>query len=267
MTPLQAQRPSRLGHIVVRRVQLRQNRLALEPVDASGQRSRCRLRPHGRWRQRRANRLLVHFFVRQEQQPFHRVAQLANVAGPRMLFQRRDRRRRERFGFPSVELRDTLRKMSDQYRYIALAIPQRRQHDREHVDAMVQVLPELPLRHQLFQIAMSRHYHAHVHAHWSRSANALHLALFQNPQQLGLHDGRHVADLIQKQRPAMRLLELPAVTRRCPSERSLLVPEQLALDQLARHRRAVQRDERFFAPRAAVVNRTRDQFLARSRLA
>ena len=52
-----------------------------------------------------------------------------------------------------------------------------------------------------------------------------------------------------------------------PGERPLLVPEQLALDQLARHRRAVQRDERPATPRAPFVQRARDQLLARARLA
>jgi hypothetical protein len=75
-------------------------------------------------------------------------------------------------------------------------------------------------------------------------ADALHLALFQHAQQLGLHGRRHVANLIQKQRSAMRLLKLARMPLRRAGERTLLVPEEFALNQLRGNRRAVQRDKR-----------------------
>ena len=46
--------------------------------------------------------------------------------------------------------------------------------------------------------------------------------------------GVHVADLVEEQRAAVRLLELAAPLLRGAGERALLVAEQLALDQLAR---------------------------------
>src|SRR5439155_790265 len=49
-----------------------------------------------------------------------------------------------------------------------------------------------------------------------------------------------------------------------PCEGALLVTEELALDQLARERRAVHLDERLRAPRAVVVERVGDQLLPRA---
>jgi hypothetical protein len=78
---------------------------------------------------------------------------------------------------------------------------------------------------------------------------------------------RHVADFVQEEGAAMGLLELADVPRGRAGERSLFVPEQLRFDQLARHRGAVQRDERPVAPRAALVQRARNQLFPRARLA
>ena len=65
-----------------------------------------------------------------------------------------------------------------------------------------------PAAHQRLQIAVRRHHNAHIHRDRLAAADALHLALLQHAQQLGLHRQRHIADLIEKQRAAMRLLEL-----------------------------------------------------------
>ena len=51
-----------------------------------------------------------------------------------------------------------------------------------------------------------------------------------------------------------------------PGERALLVPEELALDEVRRDRGRVEAHERLGAPRAAGVDGARDQLLARARL-
>ena len=60
------------------------------------------------------------------------------------------------------------------------------------------------------------------------------LALLQNAQQPRLRFQRHVADLVEKQRSAVGLLEASRRSRLGTGEGALLVAEQLALDQLAR---------------------------------
>ena len=58
---------------------------------------------------------------------------------------------------------------------------------------------------------MRGHHHAHVHGDRPVAADALHLAFFQHAQQLGLHDQRHVADLVEEERARVP----PARTCRC----------------------------------------------------
>ena len=87
----------------------------------------------------------------------------------------------------------------------------------------------------------------------------------QHAQQPGLGLERHVADLVEEQGAALGLLEPPDLARIGAGERALLVTEQLALDQLARDRRHVDRDERPAAALAVVVDRLGDQFFAGAR--
>ena len=67
---------------------------------------------------------------------------------------------------------------------------------------MKEVLAEFAFAHQLFQIAVRGDDHAHVHRDGLVAADALHLALFQHAQQLGLHGERHVADFVEEERAA-----------------------------------------------------------------
>src|SRR6185503_361015 len=86
-------------------------------------------------------------------------------------------------------------------------------------------------------------------------------------EELRLRLERHVAALVEEERAAVRRLELPFAPRDRTRERALLVAEELALDQLARERRAVHLDERLRPARPAIVERVRDQLLPRPALA
>ena len=55
------------------------------------------------------------------------------------------------------------------------------------------------------------------------ATDALELAFLQQPQQLRLHRRRHIADFVEEERPAVRLLELAEMARRRAGEGSLLV--------------------------------------------
>ena len=105
---------------------------------------------------------------------------------------------------------------------------------------MIQILAELAFADQFFQIAMRGHDHAHVHLDRPVAADALHFLLLQHAQQLGLHERGHVADLVQKQRAAVRLFELAEVPRGGAGERAFFVAEQLGFDQLGGNGGAVQ---------------------------
>src|SRR5690606_33495580 len=86
-------------------------------------------------------------------------------------------------------------------------------------------------------------------------------------QHLGLRGRRHVADLVEDQRAAVGLLELARAILGGAGERALHVAEELALDQLRGTRRAVHLDQRLLAARRALVQRRRDELLARAVLA
>src|SRR5262249_9003724 len=80
-------------------------------------------------------------------------------------------------------------------------------------------------------------------------------------------DGRaHVADFIEEQHATACLLDLPRSSGERTGKGAFLVSEQLRLEQRLRKRGAIQRDERTGAAGRAVMNESRDNFLACSRL-
>src|SRR5690606_38883325 len=89
----------------------------------------------------------------------------------------------------------------------------------------------------------------------------------ESAQKLDLSLERDRADLVQKQRPAARQLEAPGFGVDGAGERSALMTEEFALDQLARDRRAVHLDEGAIFTSGRLVQRSRHELLARSALA
>src|SRR6185312_9407237 len=97
--------------------------------------------------------------------------------------------------------------MVDQDGDVVAALAQRRQREREHVDAVEEILAELAFAHLLGEITMGGNHYPHVDLHCPASSNALDLSFFEHAQQLGLHGKRHVANLIEEERTATGLLE------------------------------------------------------------
>ena len=62
-------------------------------------------------------------------------------------------------------------------------------------------------------------------------ADALHFPVLDRAQQLGLQRERQLADLVQEQRPAVRVLEHAHLRVAGARERAAHVTEQLALEQ------------------------------------
>jgi hypothetical protein len=86
-----------------------------------------------------------------------------------------------------------------------------------------------------------------------RRANGPHFALLQHAQQLDLQRERHVADLVQEDRPAVGRLEQPLVRLHGARERAARVAEELGFEQRLRNRAAVDGDERLVAARAGAM--------------
>jgi hypothetical protein len=114
---------------------------------------------------------------------------------------------------------------------------------------------------------VGRGHDAHVDGDCAVATHRLEAPFLEYAQHLGLGLRRHVADLVEEDRAAVRRLELADAARVGAGERALLVTEELALDQLARDRGAVHRDEGARAACAALVERLGDELLAGAALA
>ena len=134
--------------------------------------------------------------------------------------------------------------IGDQPRKIVEAFAQRRHADRKDVQPEEQILAKLAAADARLEIAMGRGEDADVDAARLDAADTLERALLQHAQQLHLHVEAHVADLVEKQRAAVGELEPADASGDRARERAFLVAEELALEQLARDRAAIDRNER-----------------------
>ena len=121
--------------------------------------------------------------------------------------------------------------------------------------------------HLLAQAAVGRGDQPHVDRDVVVGADAPDLAPLEHAQQLGLQVDGQLADLVEEHRAAVGRLEHALARRHGARERAALVAEQLALQQVGRHRAAVDDQERLVAARAAVVNRLGGDLLAGAGLA
>ena len=92
-------------------------------------------------------------------------------------------------------------------RNLLTPLAQRGHVDSNHAEAVVEILPELALRHALFEVGIGGGQDPHVHALRPRLADRHDFALFEKAEQLGLDVERQVADFIQEQRAARRRIE------------------------------------------------------------
>src|SRR5262245_15284459 len=107
---------------------------------------------------------------------------------------------------------------------------------------------------------------SHVNTAGRMAADPLNRQILNGSEQLRLRRERQVRDLVEKQRAAVGVFELPAPAANARG-RALLDAEQLRLEQRFDERRTVDRDERSMATAADVVDLASDQFLADARFA
>ncbi|MPM72688.1 hypothetical protein SDC9_119664 [bioreactor metagenome] len=146
---------------------------------------------------------------------------------------------------------------------ILLALPQRRNGKRYHVEPVVQVVAEGPRGDHRLKIPVGGHDNPDIQLDAFGSSHPLQLPLLKHPQQLGLHIKAHFTDFIQKNGAAVGQLEFahfPALFR--PGKRALFIAEQLRLQQIFRNGRAVYLNEGVAVPAAGVVDGLRHDLLA-----
>src|SRR5262249_7260041 len=92
-------------------------------------------------------------------------------------------------------------------RDIARALTERWDAQRDDVEAVVEVLAKAMGRDHLREIAMRRDDDAHVDLACGLAAHRANDALLQHAQELGLHAGAHLPDLVEEERASARCLE------------------------------------------------------------
>src|SRR5262245_25530679 len=91
----------------------------------------------------------------------------------------------------------------DERRYILAASPEWRQRDPDHVEAMQQILPDLPRLDEFIDVPIRRHQNTDIDLEAPHASNTAHLATVQHLQELALHLRRHVRELVEKKRAAI----------------------------------------------------------------
>jgi hypothetical protein len=150
---------------------------------------------------------------------------------------------------------------------IQRSLPQRRDREVRDVKAIVEILPESAVGDRLFEVGVRRHDEAHVDGNGPARPDPHHLVLLQDAQKLHLRGERQIGDLVEEECPSVGRLEPPGPARKCARERTLLVPEELTLDERGGERAAVDGDEGRARPQAAVVHVSRDDLLSGASLA
>src|ERR1035438_6030512 len=135
-----------------------------------------------------------------------------------------------------------------------------------HVQAVVEVFPELALADALGQVHVGGGQDPDVHASVFGTPQPLYFAVLKHAQQLGLQLDGHIADLVEEYRSAVSLLEPAHAGVNGAGKGAFDVSEQLRFQKVLGQSAAVDGYHRLVHPRARHVQRPRDHFLPRPSL-
>jgi hypothetical protein len=148
-----------------------------------------------------------------------------------------------------------------------LGVAQRRHDDREHAQAEVEVVAKAARPHLGGEVPIGRGDDPDVDPPGSLLADPRELAVLEHAQQLALERERDLADLVEEERTAVGSLETADAVLLRAGEGAPHVPEELALEEVLRDRRAVDADERPLGAPAVRVDAPGDELLPRPGLA
>ena len=163
--------------------------------------------------------------------------------------------------------RAVLREVRAQIRDVLPPLAQRGHVDFDDAQSIEQVGAKPARRRFGPEVAVGRGNDVHIDLPRLERADALHLAIFHRPQELGLQRERQLAGLVEEERAAVGMFEESDLVLDGAGKRAPHVTEQLALEQRFDDRGTVHRDEPLHAPWTEVVQRLGDQLLARPGLA
>ena len=142
------------------------------------------------------------------------------------------------------------------------AFAQRRQRNREDIQAVIQVFAKLLGRHRIQQVLVGGGNYPYIYLALAGVAYRLDNPLLQGAQNLGLQRQGHITHLIQKQRALVGLHETPYPVSHGAGERAFAMAKHLAFQQAFRDGRAIDRHEGLVGTAAMLVDGAGDHFLA-----
>ncbi len=151
---------------------------------------------------------------RRNYQSLYQILQFANVAGPGVLLQRRQRVGVDSLYWCSVSRAVNLEKMFAKQRDVSRSLPEGRKLNRYHVDAIVKILAKPARSHHLLQRLIGCADKAKIDLTKCSAAQTLDVMILEHAQKLGLQRQRKRCDLIQKQRA-------PSAISICPGRDSV----------------------------------------------
>src|SRR5215217_1171360 len=113
----------------------------------------------------------------------------------------------------------------DQHRNVLTSLTQRRHVDRQHVDAVIEIVPETSLSNHRAQVSVCGCNHSYIHADLMSTTNAPDLSFLKRAQKLGLNANIKLGNLVEKQRPAIRDLKQTFLLCMSTGERTFLMPK------------------------------------------
>jgi hypothetical protein len=184
------------------------------------------------------------FAAAQDAEPFDHVVQLADVPRPRIREQRRDGPAREAWRGYAVFRRELCDELQDQRPDVGASFAQRGDRECDALDAIEEVGPEGTASDAVLEGPQGRGDEADVSGDLGVAAHAHESAVFEEPEELGLHRQRQLTDLVEEQSAPRRSFHLSSGELVGAGEGPALVAEELALEERFGDRRTVDRHER-----------------------
>ena len=186
------------------------------------------------------------------------IAELADVPGPFVGLQRDHRIGRD-LGRGHTAIGGVMRdEMRDQRRDILTPFGEWRDLNRDDVESVIEILAETAFRNLVRQVTRGRRDDADIDLDDACTADASEALVGEHAQDAGLRRDRHVGDLVEKQRPAMRLFEQSGADEIA----ALFDPEQFLFDALGHHPRGANDHERRLGALAPAMEQAGGDFLA-----
>src|SRR5580698_6455418 len=155
----------------------------------------------------------------------------------------------------AVLTREHLDKVHDQQLNIIAPLPQRRQRNRKSAQTVVEVTSESTLIDHASEISMRGSNEANVDFTRATATGPFEFLFLQNPQEPRLECQREVTHFVKEECAGISHFETANSLSDRPGEGTLLMPKQLALEQIEGNCRAIELNEGAIAARTEIVNR------------